>query len=199
MLICVQFYDAYDVTIDAARKLAEYLNSIRPVSIITPEIRNHANAIASESLQEDEGLLAIAIAAPSLKLAVVQFRDVIELAPEVANNHTLLRAYWRELGLAWNHTEGAEFWGPPFRDCGALRGRWLWPYSVNFQANGIKWVESRSANSNFHKQFYRLRLCLLHHKISFFKLNCFLLFRCYAILLSLYTQNCRQHIHSCWW
>lgn len=135
---CTQFYDAYDITIDAARKLADYLNSIRPVSTITPEIRNHANAIASESLLEDEGLLAIAIAAPSLKLAVVQFRDVIELAPEVANNHTLLRAYWRELGLAWNHTEGAEFWGPPFRDCGALRGRWLWPYSVNFQANGIK-------------------------------------------------------------
>lgn len=135
-----QFYYAYDITIDAAKKLAEYLNSIRPVNAITPEIRNQANAIASESLQEDEGLLAIAIAAPSLKLAVVQFRDVIELAPEVSGNHTLLRAYWRELGIAWNHTEGAEFWGPPFLDCGALRGRWLWPYSVNFQANGIKYV-----------------------------------------------------------
>lgn len=134
-----QFYYAYDVAIDAAKKLAEYLNSKRPVSIITPEIRAQANAIASESLQEDEGLLAIAIAAPSLKLAVVQFRDVIELAPEVSNNHTLLKAYWRELGIAWNHTEGAEFWGPPFLDCGALKWRWLWPYSVNFQANGIKY------------------------------------------------------------
>lgn len=137
--IFIQFYDAHDVTIEAARMLADYLNSIRPASpVVTPEIRNRANAIASESLQEDDGLLAIAIAAPSIKLAVVQFRDVIELAPEVLKNNTLLGAYWRELGLAWNRTEGAKFWGPPFRDCGALRGRWLWPYSVNFQANGIK-------------------------------------------------------------
>ncbi|XP_055295866.1 probable G-protein coupled receptor 158 isoform X2 [Sitodiplosis mosellana] len=136
------FYDAYDITIEAAKKLADYLNSIRPVHIITPEIRSQANAIATESLQEDEGLLAIAIAAPSLKLAVVQFRDIIDIAPEVSNNHTYLRTYWRELGLAWNHTEGAQFWGPPFRDCGALRGRWLWPFSVNFQANGIKTVAS---------------------------------------------------------
>lgn len=110
------------------------------MNAITSEIRNRANAIASESLQEDEGLLAIAIAAPSLKLAVVQFRDIIDIASEVSYNHTLLRAYWRELGLAWNRTEGADFWGPPFRDCGALKGRWLWPYSVNFQANGIKYV-----------------------------------------------------------
>lgn len=103
-----QFYDAYDITIEAAKKLADYLNSIRPVHTITPEIRSQANAIATESLQEDEGLLAIAIAAPSLKLAVVQFRDIIDIAPEVSNNHTYLRTYWRELGLAWNHTEGAH-------------------------------------------------------------------------------------------
>lgn len=104
-----QFYDAYDITIEAAKKLADYLNSIRPVHTITPEIRSQANAIATESLQEDEGLLAIAIAAPSLKLAVVQFRDIIDIAPEVSNNHTYLRTYWRELGLAWNHTEGTPF------------------------------------------------------------------------------------------
>lgn len=132
-----QFYDAYDVTIEAAKKLANYLNSVRPVNSITSDIRNHANAIASETLEEDVGLLAIALAAPSLKLAVVQFRDVID-SPEVSNNHTYLRTYWRELGVAWNHSEGAQFWGPPFRDCGALRGRWLWPYSVNFQENGIR-------------------------------------------------------------
>lgn len=157
------------------------------MSTITPEIRNHANVIASESLQEDEGLLAIAIAAPSLKLAVVQFRDVIELAPEVANNHTLLRAYWRELGLAWNHTEGAEFWGPPFRDCGALRGRWLWPYSVNFQANGIKWVwllccccSYHSENLNFHINFidYDFIYCTIK---SLFQIE--LLFTVFIILL----------------
>ncbi|XP_031618728.1 probable G-protein coupled receptor 158 isoform X2 [Contarinia nasturtii] len=138
------FYDSYDVTIGAAKKLADYLNTIRPANTITAEIRNQANAIATESLmtQEDEGLLAIAIAAPSLKLAVVQFRDIIDIAPEVSSNHTYFRSYWRELGLAWNHTEGAQFWGPPFRDCGALKGRWLWPFSVNFQANGIKTVAS---------------------------------------------------------
>lgn len=133
-----QFYDAYDITLDAAKKLADYLNLIRPVSTITSDIRKRANAIASESLDEDEGLLAIAIAAPSLKLAVVQFRDVIDIATDVANNHTYLSTYWRELGLAWNHSDGAQFWGPPFRDCGALQGRWLWPFSVNYQQNGIK-------------------------------------------------------------
>lgn len=136
---CPQFYDAHDVTFDAAKKLADYLNSVRPVHTITSEIRNQANAIATESLQDDEGLLAIAIAAPSLKLAVVQFRDIIEITSELSNNHTYLRTYWRELGLAWNHTEGAKFWGPPFRDCGALKGRWLWPFSVNYQVNGIKY------------------------------------------------------------
>lgn len=114
------------------------MHSIRPVSIITSEIRKKANDIASESLEEDEGLLAIAIAAPTLKLAVVQFRDLIDIAPEVSNNHTYLSTYWRELGSAWNQTDGAQFWGPPFRDCGALRGRWLLPFSVNFQQNGIK-------------------------------------------------------------
>lgn len=133
----MQFYDAYDVTICAAKKLAEYLHSIRPVNTITSDIRQRANAIASETLQEDEGLLAIAIAAPSLKLAVVQFRDVID-NPELTNNHTYLSTYWRELGLAWNHTDGAQFWGPPFRDCGAMQGKWLWPFSVNYQENGIK-------------------------------------------------------------
>lgn len=133
-----QHYNAYHVTIGAANKLADYLHSIRPVSIITSDIRKKANAIASESLEEDDGLLAIAIAAPTLKLAVVQFRDVIDIAPEVSNNHTYLSTYWRELGLAWNQTDGAQFWGPPFRDCGALRGRWLWPFSVNYQQNGIK-------------------------------------------------------------
>lgn len=133
-----QHYNAYHVTIEAANKLADYLHSIRPVSIITSDIIKKANAIASESLEEDEGLLAIAIAAPTLKLAVVQFRDVINIAPEVSNNHTYLSTYWRELGLAWNQTDGAQFWGPPFRDCGALRGRWLWPFSVNYQQNGIK-------------------------------------------------------------
>lgn len=122
----------------AAKQLADYLHSIRPVSTITVDIRNRANSIASDTLTEDEGLLAIALAAPSLKLAVVQFRDVVQIPSNVSSNHTSLGIYWRELGIAWNHSMGAQFWGSPFRDCYALKGRWLWPYSVNYQENGIK-------------------------------------------------------------
>lgn len=128
------------MTFEAARKLADYLNSISPVNSITSDIRHRANAIAIDSLQEDEGLMAIAIAAPSLKLAVVQFREIIDSPVEVTSNHSYLSTYWRELGEAWNRTDGAQFWGAPFRDCGALRGRWLWPFSVNYYENGIRLV-----------------------------------------------------------
>lgn len=124
---------------EAAKQLADYLHSIRPVSTITVDIRNRANDIASETLTEDEGLLAIALAVPSLKLAVVQFRDSVQIPPDISNNHTSLGIYWRELGIAWNHTVATEQrWGTPFRDCVAIKGRWLWPYSVNFQENGIR-------------------------------------------------------------
>lgn len=119
---------------EAAKKLAEYLITIKPVSALTTEIRQTANSIALDALNYDEGLLAIAIAAPALKLAVVQFREHID----ISNNHTYLSTYWRELGEAWNRSDGSQFWGAPFRDCGAMQGRWLWPFSVNYQQNGIK-------------------------------------------------------------
>lgn len=106
---------------------------------LTAEIKQSANAIANEALQEDEGLLAIALAAPALKLAVVKFRDMIENPPaDVSSNHSYLGAYWRGLGESWNHSDGAQFWSAPFRDCGPMRGRWLWPFNVNFMENGIK-------------------------------------------------------------
>lgn len=114
------------------------MNSIRPVSTLSTEIRQRANVIALDALNYDEGLLAIAIAAPAIKLAVVRFRDHIDNTLDVSSNHTYLGTYWRELGEAWNHSDGAQFWGAPFRDCGALQGRWLWPFSVNYQYNGIK-------------------------------------------------------------
>lgn len=133
-----QYYDASYVTEDAAKKLTDYLNSIKPVSALTTEIRQTANTIALDALNYDEGLLAIAIAAPSLKLAVVQFRQHVDNPINISNNHSYLSTYWRELGEAWNRSDGAQFWGAPFRDCGAMHGRWLWPFSINYQQNGIK-------------------------------------------------------------
>lgn len=101
----------------------------------TVDIRRHANAIAAESLQQDEGLLALAIAAPGIKLAVVQFRDHVGAN---ASSHSFLGTYWRELGEAWNRSEGAHYWGAPFRDCGPMQGRWLWPFSVTVQSSNYK-------------------------------------------------------------
>lgn len=46
------------------------------------------------------------------------------------------------LGIAWNQTDGAQFWGSPFRDCGPLQGRWLWPYSVTIVVSKTKIVAS---------------------------------------------------------
>lgn len=81
----------------------------------------------------------MAIAAPSIPLAVVQFRTRIEY-PIDRSNKTFLNMYWRELGVAWNHTDGYKSWGSPFRDCGPMTGRWLWPFSVTVQVRGIKVV-----------------------------------------------------------
>lgn len=140
---CFQFYDASDVTVAAARKLGEYLSATSPTNKNTKyavnkldALRKRANQLANEALEEDEGLLAVAIAAPSVSLAVVQFRDRID-NPD-ATNHTFLSIYWRELGIAWNQSDGAQFWGAPFRDCGPLQGRWLWPFSVTVITHGHK-------------------------------------------------------------
>ncbi|KAJ6646142.1 putative G-protein coupled receptor [Pseudolycoriella hygida] len=131
------YYDASDVTVRSAKQLADYLGR-RSSDALSTEVRQKANEIAVSALNEDEGLLAVAIAAPSIKLAVVQFRDHVENA----TNHSYLSTYWRELGEAWNHTDGSQFWGPPFRDCGPLQGRWLWPFSVTVQSSGYKTVAS---------------------------------------------------------
>jgi G protein-coupled receptor 158 len=92
--------------------------------------------LASEALKEDDNLLAFALAAPSLQLAVVQFRD--KIGSRNITDHTFLSIYWRELGIAWNQSDGAQFWGAPFKDCGPLQGRWLWPFSVTVVVQHIK-------------------------------------------------------------
>lgn len=128
---------------DAAKSFAEYLmlsSTTKNIETLSQKAKTLANA----ALKTDGDLLAVAIAAPNLQLApiaVVQFRDRIE-HPVDANNHTYLFMYWRELGVAWNHTDGSEIWGTPFRDCGPMQGRWLWPYSVTLQAHGFRVVAS---------------------------------------------------------
>lgn len=111
------------------------------------DLQQKANSIAIEALQTDDMLLAVAVAAPTHKLAVVQFRESIE-NPSNGFNQSHLSIYWHELGVAWNHSDGYQFWGAPFRDCGALQGRWLWPFSVNINENGLKYV-IRFANMFF--------------------------------------------------
>lgn len=120
----------------AAQKLGEYLSSISSASTKINAIREKADQLAKEALKEDEGLLAVAIAAPSVSVAVVQFRDRIE--HKESNNHTFLSIYWRELGVAWNQSDGYQLWGAPFKDCAGLKGRWLWPFSVTVQTQGHK-------------------------------------------------------------
>ncbi|XP_058451032.1 probable G-protein coupled receptor 158 isoform X2 [Malaya genurostris] len=141
------YYDVSDITITAAKSFADFLasNKIdtskddRKLSIA----REKANELASIVLKEDEGLLAVGIASPRLPLAVVQFRDKIDAGHvNLAESKSFLSTYWRELGVAWNQSNGAQFWGAPFRDCGPLYGRWLWPFSVTVESQGYKIVAS---------------------------------------------------------
>lgn len=121
----------------AARELGEYiLKDPKPSQSKLEIFRKHANTLANAALKEDDNLLAFALAAPSLHLAVVQFRDKISI--KNITGHSFLSIYWRELGIAWNQSDGAQFWGAPFKDCGPLRGRWLWPFSVTVIVEHIK-------------------------------------------------------------
>lgn len=140
-----QYYDASDVTVTAAKKLSEFIvdnsKNIKNTKFSQTKIdtfRKHANVLAIEALKEDENLLAFALAAPSAQppLAVVQFRD--KVINRNGSDHTFLSIYWRELGIAWNQSDGAQFWGAPFRDCGPMKGRWLWPFSVTVVVQHIK-------------------------------------------------------------
>lgn len=134
-LSLLQYYDASEITTNAAKQLADYLSTKSLSTTTIEELRRRAEAIANEALQSDEGLMAVAVAAPSLKFAAVQFREHVEVN---YTNHQYLKMYWRELGEAWNQTDGTQYWGSPFRDCGPLSGRWLWPFSVTVQSKVYK-------------------------------------------------------------
>uniref|UniRef100_A0A182MU84 GPR158/179 extracellular domain-containing protein n=1 Tax=Anopheles culicifacies TaxID=139723 RepID=A0A182MU84_9DIPT len=143
------FYDVSDITIGAAKSFADFLAG-RKIDSTTRDdrkfalAREKANELANSVLKQDDGLLlAVGIASPRLPLAVVQFRDQIDSAHvNLTESKNFLSTYWRELGVAWNQSNGAQFWGSPFRDCGPLYGRWLWPYSVTVESQGYKIVAS---------------------------------------------------------
>ncbi|XP_049530450.1 probable G-protein coupled receptor 158 isoform X3 [Anopheles darlingi] len=143
------FYDVSDITIGAAKSFAEYLATKKIDSVRSDDrklalAREKANELATGVLKQDDGLLlAVGIASPKLPLAVVQFRGQIDSAHvNLSESRNFLSTYWRELGVAWNQSNGAQFWGAPFRDCGPLYNRWLWPYSVTVESQGYKIVAS---------------------------------------------------------
>ncbi|KAH8298243.1 hypothetical protein KR018_011851 [Drosophila ironensis] len=142
------FYDYTDIAEDAARQFIEFLsgkfpNQNAPITIDEPtraEVSRRANTIASYALSEDDNLLAFAIAAPSIHTVVVKFRDNVTIPPDQVHNKAYLGSYWRELGAAWNSTDGTQEWGAPFRDCNLLSRRWLWPFRISFSEHRIKIV-----------------------------------------------------------
>lgn len=141
-------YDATDVTVETAKKLSKFIAETGKTSkgqkfsqSKIDSFQKYARELANEAFSEDENLLAFALAAPSVSLAVVQFRDKVN---RNITDHTFLGIYWRELGIAWNQTDGAHFWGAPFKDCGPMQGRWLWPFSVTVVVQHVKWVEKSS-------------------------------------------------------
>ncbi|XP_053661568.1 probable G-protein coupled receptor 158 [Anopheles marshallii] len=143
------FYDVSDITIGAAKSFADFLAGRKIDGTARDDrkfviAREKANELANGVLKQDDGLLlAVGIASPRLPLAVVQFRDQIDSAHvNLSESKNFLSTYWRELGIAWNQSNGAQFWGTPFRDCGPLYGRWLWPYSVTVESQGYKIVAS---------------------------------------------------------
>lgn len=139
LLLFFQFYDVLSITQNAAQSVVDYLT-------VTSErnqkaISQKAILYANQALEEDDNLLAVAIASPSIPFAVVQFRGHLKNAVD-HTNHTYLTMYWRELAIAWNFTDGESFWSVPFRDCGPLKGRWLWPFNVIVQDGNNKIVAS---------------------------------------------------------
>ncbi|XP_055919293.1 probable G-protein coupled receptor 158 isoform X2 [Eupeodes corollae] len=141
------FYDVTDIVEDAAREFSEFLSLKFPASSeqnindqLKDEVRRRASSLATDALQQDENLLAFAIAAPNIHTVVVKFRDNVTIPPQEVHNKSFLGNYWRELGMAWNSTDGSQEWSAPFKDCNLLKGRWLWPFRISFTESRIKIV-----------------------------------------------------------
>jgi len=90
LVTTLQFYDFSELAGDAARQFTEFLsnkfpNANTPIAIdelTRSEVSRRANSIASYALNEDDNLLAFAIAAPSIHTVVVKFRDNVTVSSQ---------------------------------------------------------------------------------------------------------------------
>lgn len=128
-----------------AIQLGEFLGTI-PEDLIKSkhsEIQTKAITIAKNVLTDEPTILATGIAVASVQLAVMQFQSSVVHADsweEPQKKRDFLSMYWRSMGSAWNRTGDTEQWGLPFRDCGPVRQRWLWPYTASIKVEGFKLV-----------------------------------------------------------
>lgn len=129
-----------------AHQMGEYLVSLPEESLKSSlqEIRIKATQIASAALTEQPAVLAMGIASVSERFAVLQLQSSVIRASknweELKKSRDFLFGYWRAMGEAGNRTGDTEQWGFPFRDCGPLRQRWLWPYTATTQVGRFKLV-----------------------------------------------------------
>lgn len=143
---------ARSTTQQMARQLREYLGAVSasfeeaPSSMQSrhPEIKTKAIDIAKQALKKHPDVLGTGVAAAFVPFAVVQFQDEVMRAAEhweeSQTKREFLSAYWRIMGGAWNRTGDTQQWGFPFRDCGPLRDRWMWPYTATMQVGKLKLV-----------------------------------------------------------
>lgn len=126
-----------------AHQLGQYLEAIPEDAVQSrhAEIKEKAIGIARRTLQDKQNVLAAGIAAAFVPFAVVQFQNSnAPSSSEAQNKRDFLAAYWRVMGAAWNRTSNTEKWELPFRDCGPLKERWIWPFSATVQVTRYKLV-----------------------------------------------------------
>lgn len=73
------------VTRNAAKTFVEYLSTKK--SIDFQEIQLKANGTAANAIIDEEKLLAFGIAAPSVQVAVVNFRDIVRVGGKLPIQH----------------------------------------------------------------------------------------------------------------
>lgn len=130
-----------------AQQMADYLYTIPDDVFKTrrTEIETKANEIANLALEQEPTLfVATGIATAFVPFAVVQFPGYVKRAfsksSAALETKQFFASYWRIMGNAWNRTGNSEQWGFPFRDCGPLQQRWLWPYTATVQVDRFKLV-----------------------------------------------------------